>query len=129
MANRAVLPPGDPTPAETSDRLYLGRCARLAELGDGRTGNNPRVGAVLVYGTLDMPMFGAADAPVQTHVAGAYLVRTSADIDIPNVVSAVLASYRGFDTLGEVIVVFTAGLGVVMLISRIGRRRRGGGER
>ena len=81
------------------------------------------VGAVLVYGTLDMPNFGAPDAPVQTHVAAAYLERTPADIDIPNVVSAVLASYRGYDTLGEVFVVFTAGLGVILLISGLGRRR------
>ena len=81
------------------------------------------VGAVLVYGTLDMPSFGDPTAPVQAHVAGAYLERTLADIDIPNVVSAVLASYRGYDTLGEVFVVFAAGLGVVMLISSLGRRR------
>lgn len=80
------------------------------------------VGLALVYGTFDMPAFGLADSPVQTHVAGAYIARTSADIDIPNVVSAVLASYRGFDTLGEVVVVFAAGLGVVLLISRLGRR-------
>ena len=82
------------------------------------------VGGVLVYGTLDMPSFGLATAPVQTHVAGAYLARTHADIDIPNVVSAVLASYRGYDTLGEVVVVFTAGLGVVLLIAGLGRRPR-----
>ena len=84
------------------------------------------VGGVLIYGTLDMPIYGAADAPVQTHVAGSYLARTLADIDIPNVVSAVLASYRGYDTLGEVFVVFAAGLGVVMLISSLGRRHKRG---
>ena len=82
------------------------------------------VGGVLIYGTLDMPTYGDPTAPVQTHVAGAYLARTLADIDIPNVVSAVLASYRGYDTLGEVFVVFAAGIGVVMLISSLGRRRR-----
>ena len=31
---------------------------------------------------------------------------------MPNVVTAVLASYRGYDTLGETTVVFTAGAGV-----------------
>ena len=80
------------------------------------------VGGVLIYGTLDMPNFGDPNAPVQTHVAGTYLQRTAADIDIPNVVSAVLASYRGHDTLGEVIVVLTAGFGVILLISQLGRR-------
>ena len=77
--------------------------------------------AVLIYGTLDMPNFGASNAPAQTHVGEQYLVRTPKDIDIPNVVTAILASYRGFDTLGEVVVIFTAGLGVILLLA--GRRR------
>ncbi len=42
------------------------------------------------------------------------------EVDVPNVVTAVLASYRGYDTLGETTVVFTAGAGVVALL----RRRR-----
>jgi len=41
---------------------------------------------------------------------------------VPNVVTAVLASYRGFDTLGEVTVVFTAGAGVIALLRRARRR-------
>lgn len=81
-------------------------------------------GAVLMYGTLDMPYFGAPDAPVQTHVTAEYLHRTHEEIDVPNIVTAVLASYRGYDTLGEVVVVFTAGLGVILLIGGTGRRRR-----
>ncbi len=80
------------------------------------------VGAALVYGTYDMPPFGAADTPVNTHVGAQYPGRTPAEIDIPNVVSAVLASYRGFDTLGEVLVVFTAAIGVLLLLRRNKRR-------
>jgi multicomponent Na+:H+ antiporter subunit B len=57
-----------------------------------------------------------------------YLVVRAPEIDIPNIVTAVLASYRGFDTLGEVIVVFTAGIGVMLLIGqrhvgRVSRRK------
>jgi len=81
-------------------------------------------GAVLVYGTLDMPNFGSADAPVHQHVGPDYIERTSKEIGIPNVVTAILASYRGYDTLGETAVVFTAGIGVILLISNLGRRRR-----
>lgn len=81
-------------------------------------------GAVLIYGTLDMPNFGAADAPAQTHVAPEYLERSVHEIDIPNVVTSILASYRGYDTLGETAVVFTAGIGVLMLISGLRRRRK-----
>ena len=73
-------------------------------------------GAALVYGTLDIPAFGDADAPAQMHVAPYYLEKSMPETGVPNVVTAVLASYRGFDTLGEVFVVFTAGIAVLLLI-------------
>ncbi|MDX1490706.1 MAG: DUF4040 domain-containing protein [Pseudohongiellaceae bacterium] len=75
-------------------------------------------GGLLIYGTLDMPSFGAADAPVQEHVAPRYLNDSEQEIGIPNVVTSVLASYRSFDTFGEVIVIFTAGIGVLALLMR-----------
>ncbi|MGE4610841.1 MAG: DUF4040 domain-containing protein [Paracoccaceae bacterium] len=81
-------------------------------------------GAALIYGTLDMPNFGSADAPAQTHVSPEYLERSPYEIDIPNVVTAILASYRSYDTLGETAVVFTAGIGVLLLLSGLRRRRR-----
>ena len=77
----------------------------------------------LFYATLDMPNFGSLDAPAQTHLGPDFLERIPGDIDVPNAVTAILASYRGFDTLGEVAVVFTAGIGVLMLISRLALRR------
>ena len=81
-------------------------------------------GAALVYGTLDMPYFGSATAPAQTHVAPDYISRTPHEIDVPNIVTAILASYRGYDTLGETAVVFTAAVGVLLLLSGLRRRRR-----
>ncbi len=81
-------------------------------------------GGALVYGTMDMPNIGSADAPAQTHVSPDYMERTPHEIGIPNVVTAILASYRGYDTLGETAVVFTAGIGVLLLISGLGRRRK-----
>ncbi|MCK5921584.1 MAG: DUF4040 domain-containing protein [Methylococcales bacterium] len=77
-------------------------------------------GAALVYGTLDIPAFGDPEAPAQMHVAPYYLEKSLPETGVPNVVTAVLASYRGFDTLGEVVVVFTAGIAVLLLIG--GRR-------
>ena len=77
-------------------------------------------GAVLVYATTDMPAFGDPDAPGFTHVIPEYIAGARDDIAIPNIVTAVLASYRGYDTLGEVAVIFTAGIGVLFLL---GRRR------
>jgi len=78
----------------------------------------------LIYGTVDMPHFGAPDTPAQTHVGPDYLERIPKEIDVPNAVTAILASYRGYDTLGETAVVFTAGIGVLMLMSGLARRRR-----
>ena len=74
--------------------------------------------AVLVYGTWDLPGFGLADTPVNTHVGRDYVERAYEETHIPNVVTAVLASYRSFDTLGEVTVVFTAAIGVLLLLKR-----------
>ena len=78
-------------------------------------------GALLIYGTWDIPAFGNPDAPAQQHVAPYYLEKSLPETGVPNVVTAVLASYRGFDTLGEVAVIFTAGIAVLLLIG--GRRR------
>jgi|TARA_B100000315_G_scaffold110577_1_gene101394 multicomponent Na+:H+ antiporter subunit B len=79
---------------------------------------------LLVYATLGMPAFGSADAPAQLHVAPYYLRHGEAETGVPNVVTSVLASYRGFDTLGEVTVIFTAGIGVLVLLGSASRRRR-----
>jgi multicomponent Na+:H+ antiporter subunit B len=82
-------------------------------------------GASLIYGTLDMPAFGDPSAPIHQHVAPYYLENSVRETTIPNVVTSVLASYRGFDTLGETCVVFTAGLGVFILLGlRRGSRTR-----
>ncbi|MDH5599665.1 MAG: DUF4040 domain-containing protein [Gammaproteobacteria bacterium] len=79
-------------------------------------------GGMLIYGTTDIPAFGDANAPAQKHVAPYYLERSLPETGVPNVVTAVLASYRGFDTLGEVTVIFTAGIAVLLLIG--GRREK-----
>lgn len=73
-------------------------------------------GAVLIFATLDMPRYGDPNAPVHQHVAPRYIHRSGDEIGVPNIVTSVLASYRGFDTLGETVVIFTAGVGVLMLI-------------
>ena len=70
-----------------------------------------------------MPDFGDANAPIHNHVAPRYLNDSAREIGLPNVVTSVLASYRGYDTLGETFVVFTAAMGVLAIIGR-GRRRK-----
>lgn len=73
-------------------------------------------GAGLIYSTSDMPAFGDPNAPIHTHVAPRYIEQSGEEIGIPNIVTSVLASYRGFDTLGEVAVVFTALIAVLLLL-------------
>jgi multicomponent Na+:H+ antiporter subunit B len=73
-------------------------------------------GAALVYGTYDIPSFGDPQSPAQQHLKSRYIDQSGEEIGIANTVTAVLASYRGYDTLGEVVVIFTAGIGVILLI-------------
>jgi multicomponent Na+:H+ antiporter subunit B len=81
------------------------------------------VGAVLAYGMQGLPAFSDPQAPIHSHVAPRYLEQGPKETGVPNVVTAVLASYRGYDTLGETAVVFTAGVGVIALLRR--RTRKG----
>jgi multicomponent Na+:H+ antiporter subunit B len=79
------------------------------------------IGAALVWGTYSLPPFGDADAVIHKHVVPRYLSDTLKDTMVPNVVTSVLLDYRGYDTLGETTVIFTAGIGVLLLLK--GRRR------
>ena len=74
------------------------------------------VGGLLVYAAMGLPGFGDPASPANAHVGRAYLEQTKHDIGVPNMVTAVLASYRGFDTLGETVVIFAAGIGVALLL-------------
>ena len=97
-------------------------------------------GTALVVGTLDMPTYGDPAAPIHQHVAPAYIeqnVKTrdsgSASGDdfhghIPNMVTAILASYRGYDTFGELTVIFTAGVGVMLLLAGLPPKAPGASE-
>jgi multicomponent Na+:H+ antiporter subunit B len=80
-------------------------------------------GALLIYGTLDMPSYGDPNAPIHAHVAPRYIEKSPQEVGPPNMVTSILASYRGYDTLGEVTVIFTAACGVMVLLGR-GRRKK-----
>ena len=80
-------------------------------------------GAALVYGTYDIPPYGDPANPIHHHVAPRYIEGSVPETTVPNIVTSVLASYRGYDTLGETTVVFTAAIGVLVLIGGARRRR------
>jgi multicomponent Na+:H+ antiporter subunit B len=81
-------------------------------------------GAVVIWGALALPPFGAADSPIHRHLVPRYVERSLEETNVPNLVSSILADYRGYDTLGETTVIFAAGIGVLALLG--GPRRRGG---
>lgn len=80
-------------------------------------------GALLCYAVAELPAVGDPQSPANTHVAPRYIEQSPHEVGIPNMVTSVLASYRGYDTLGEVAVIFTAGIGVLSLIGAARRPR------
>jgi multicomponent Na+:H+ antiporter subunit B len=75
-------------------------------------------GIILLYGTQDMPDWGNPRSPASIHVSPRYLEKTLEDTATPNAVTSVLADYRGYDTLGETTVIFTAGVSCILILRR-----------
>ncbi len=80
------------------------------------------VGSVLFYSALDLPPVGSHEAPASNHISDEYIESSLEDAATPNIVTTVLADYRGFDTLGETTVILTAGLACLMILG--GARRK-----
>ena len=84
--------------------------------------------AIIVFGgllfsiTFELPNLGDAQSPASTHVSPYYIEHTLEDTSVPNIVTAVLADYRGYDTLFETAVIFSAGLACFFLL-RIPERK------
>ncbi len=79
----------------------------------------------LMWGVTALPPYGIANSTIQ--VAGPdYLARSLHETGIANVVTSVLASYRGYDTLGETTVIFTAGIAVFLLLKKTASRATSG---
>ncbi|QCS24065.1 DUF4040 domain-containing protein [Rickettsia parkeri] len=72
----------------------------------------------LAYMGLELPNYGDDNAPIHMHSSKYYIENTSRDIGIPSFVAAILASYRGYDTLGETSVILIAGIAVLLIFSR-----------
>ena len=71
-----------------------------------------------MFGVSDIPEFGDSSAPAHQYLSDRYINKSPQEIGIPNMVTSILASYRGYDTMGEVTVIFTAGIAVLMLLGR-----------
>ena len=73
-------------------------------------------GIAMFYALGDMPAFGDGNSAVNAYVGAQYIEATKQEMFLPNIVTAVLASYRGYDTFGETAVIFMAGLGILLLL-------------
>jgi len=82
-------------------------------------------GALLIYGVEDMPRWGDPNSPASSHVSPKYIQEAIEKMATPNMVSAVLADYRSYDTLGETAVIFTAGIACTLMLRK---KRKGEGE-
>ena len=75
-------------------------------------------GALLIYATVDFPDWGDPNSPASLHVSPRYIEKTIEETAIPNMVTSLLADYRGYDTNFEETVILTAGVAAIMLLRR-----------
>jgi len=80
------------------------------------------MGFLLVYSAEEFPKWGDPNQPASLHVSPRYIEKTVEETAVPNMVTSVLADYRGYDTMFETSVIFTAGITVMLLL----RRKRNG---
>ncbi|HLS27941.1 MAG TPA: hydrogen gas-evolving membrane-bound hydrogenase subunit E [Opitutales bacterium] len=80
----------------------------------------------MFYATMFLPPRGDAEAPLHREVsptgglvAGAYYIENARkDAATDNIVTVVLADYRGFDTFGEVMVIFSAAIACAFVLGK-----------
>ncbi|MBR4411856.1 MAG: hypothetical protein IKT31_11095 [Firmicutes bacterium] len=64
-----------------------------------------------------LPVIGAQDSPANSYLSPYYILSAKKDTHANNIVTAVLADYRGFDTLFETCVLFLSGIATLMVLS------------
>lgn len=75
-------------------------------------------GIALLYGTKDFAAWGDAASPASSHLSPVYIERAVEQTHVPNLVTAILGDYRGYDTMFETVVIYCAGLAVVCVLRR-----------
>ena len=73
-------------------------------------------GLLLIVGSLGMPATEDPDSPPSSHVSPRYIEQGYKETAVPNMVTFVLADYRSCDTLGEVTVIFTGAMAVLLIL-------------
>ena len=105
---------------------------RAGKFISAQSANRPIVGLIGLLGVLTialvvvlsstlfaLPAVGDANSAVASDdVSDYYLDSAYEETHVENVVTAVLAAYRGFDTMGEAAVVYSAGVGLLVVLNR-----------
>ena len=77
------------------------------------------MGLILLAAQNNFPGFADPRSPASLHLSPYYITKTLIDTAVPNMVTSVLADYRGFDTMFETAVIFTAGMAVIAILRRV----------
>jgi multicomponent Na+:H+ antiporter subunit B len=83
-------------------------------------------GALLIYATIDFPPWADPASPASLHLSPHFIEKTMEETSVPNIVTAVLADYRGYDTMYETTVIFSAGVACFILLRSFLREERSG---
>ncbi len=75
-------------------------------------------GALLLYSTADFAEWGSPQSPPNAHVSVRYIEKAVEETHVPNLVTAVLGDYRGYDTMFELVVIYCAGTAVMAILRR-----------
>ncbi|MEN8211063.1 MAG: hydrogen gas-evolving membrane-bound hydrogenase subunit E [Thermodesulfobacteriota bacterium] len=76
------------------------------------------VGVLLLIASLDLPDWSNPESPASTHLSPHYIEKSLEETSVPNLVTSVLADYRGYDTMFETVVIFCAGITVLIMLRR-----------
>jgi len=81
------------------------------------------IGVLLLMASMDLPDWGDPGSPASTHLSPHFIEKSMEETSVPNLVTSVLADYRGYDTMFETVVIFCAGITVLIIIRRTPRRK------
>ncbi len=76
------------------------------------------LGIILLIGAGGLPPLRRVNNPIARHVEPYYVEHSLEQTETPNLVTSILADYRGYDTFGETTVIFAAGLSCFLLLRR-----------
>lgn len=76
-------------------------------------------GWLLLSAVSDFPNWGDTESPANNYrLSQHYITKTFPESSVPNMVTAVLADYRGYDTMFETVVIFVAGIAIMSILRR-----------